>query len=290
MKLIVDSGSTKTAWYVSLSSSFGFEVATPGINPVRDDESKVLAVVRRAQQAIEAEFTMGRASSYSIDKRISEVYFYGSGCIAPYSDVVRRALSQVFPGALAEVSSDLLGAARALCGRAEGIACILGTGSNSCLYDGHAIVRQTPALGWILGDEGSGAVLGRLLVGDVLKRQLPPSLCDAFFERFRLTQADLIDRVYRQPQANRFLASLVPFLGEHVAEPAIGALLASEFRRFLVRNVLAYERPDLPVSFVGGVASTYSEQLCEAVEAEGLQMGVVLQNPIQRMVLYHTKG
>ena len=290
MKLIVDSGSTKTAWYVSFSASFGFEIATPGINPVRDDESTVLAVVRRAQQAIEAERSMGRASSFPMDGHIGEVYFYGAGCIAPYSDVVRRALSQVFPGARVEVASDLLGAARALCGRAEGIACILGTGSNSCLYDGRTIVRQTPALGWILGDEGSGAVLGRLLVGDVLKRQLPPSLCDAFFERFHLTQADLVERVYRQPQANRFLASLVPFLGEHVAEPAIAALLVAEFRRFLVRNVLAYERPDLPVSFVGGVASTYSEQLREAVEAEGLQMGVVLQNPIQRMGQYHTNG
>jgi N-acetylglucosamine kinase-like BadF-type ATPase len=278
MKLIVDSGSTKTTWLLqSALPEPSSEFHTLGINPVRDDEQAVRAVVA------EAAAKCGEAA-----RKVTSVYFYGAGCIEPYSEVVRKALLEVFPEAdNLLVESDLLGAARALCGHQEGIACILGTGANSCLYDGCDIVSHTPALGWILGDEGSGAVLGRLLVGDVLKRQLPEAICAAFFARFHLTQADLIERVYRQPLPNRFLASLVPFLAEHVEEESVHKLLVCEFRRFLVRNVLAYGRPDLAISFVGGVASHFREQLQEAVEAEGYRLGRIEAEPVRGMALFH---
>jgi len=287
MKLIVDSGSTKTVWCVVLPGNLSLTFHTAGLNPVRDDEDAMQEVVNSALAAIQNECTMGRASSLLPDASFREVFFYGAGCIPPYSQTLQSILQRAFPTASVAVESDLLGAARALCGSSEGIACILGTGANSCLYDGCGITRQTPALGWILGDEGSGAVLGRLLVGDVLKRQLPDALCTAFFDHFHLTQADLIERVYRQPQPNRFLASLVPFLAEHADDAPIHAFLLGEFRRFLIRNVVAYGRRDLPVSFVGGVASQFASQLREAVEAEGFIMGQVLSNPIQGMVQYH---
>ena len=278
MKLIVDSGSTKTTWLLlSALREAASEFHTLGINPVRDDEQAVRAVIA------EAAGKCGEAA-----RSVTAVYFYGAGCMEPYSGVVRRALGDAFP-AVGELSveSDLLGAARALCGHEEGIACILGTGANSCLYDGCDIVRHTPALGWILGDEGSGAVLGRLLVGDVLKRQLPEAVCAAFFNRFHLTQADLIERVYRQSQPNRFLASLVPFLSEHVEDASVRQLLVCEFRRFLVRNVTAYGRPDLAISFVGGVASHFRGPLQEAVEAEGFRLGRIEPEPVRGMALFH---
>ena len=287
MKLIVDSGSTKAAWHVALAPSMSFEIHTRGINPVRDDESVMRQVVEEAGSLIGSELRSGRASSLASDVAFSHVHFYGAGCLPQFTAPLIRLLEQVFPAAAVEVESDLLGAARALFGHQEGVACILGTGSNSCLYDGRSIVRQTPALGWILGDEGSGAVLGRLLVGDVLKGQLPPSLCDAFFQRFGLTQADIIERVYRQPEPNRFLASLVPFLAEHIEDAAIHDFVVRAFRSFLRRNVAAYGRRDLPVSFVGGVASQFEALLGEAVEAEGFRMGTVLRTPVQAMAAYH---
>lgn len=268
--------------------SFTFQ--TIGINPVRDDEYTMRGVVEEARSLLQDELLRGCAASFPSERSIGKVCFYGAGCIPPYSEALKKLLMQAFPGACVEVESDLLGAARALCGHEEGIACILGTGANSCLYDGKNIVRQTPALGWILGDEGSGAVLGRRLVGDVLKGQLPPALCKAFLQRYELTQADIIERVYRQPQPNRFLASLVPFLSEHIEDTAIHSFLVSEFRLFLERNVLAYGRPDLPVSFVGGVASQFRVELQEAVEAEGFQLGCIEKEPIVRMVAYHTCG
>ncbi|MBP3823265.1 MAG: ATPase [Bacteroidaceae bacterium] len=287
MKLIVDSGSTKAAWYVALPGSMSFMIRTAGINPVRDDLDAMRAVVGGARVSVESELVLGRASSLGQVLRFSHVYFYGAGCIPPYSGSLCSLLQEVFPEAEVAVESDLLGAARALCGHAEGIACILGTGANSCLYDGRDIARQTPALGWILGDEGSGAVLGRLLVGDVLKGQLPPALCTEFLERFRLTQAEVIDRVYRQPQPNRFLASLVPFLADHAEDAAVHALLVGEFRRFLVRNVAAYGRRDLPVSFVGGVAWQFRSELQQALEAEGYVLGRIEKEPIRRMAEFH---
>jgi len=287
MKLIVDSGSTKAAWYVALPGSMSFMIRTAGINPVRDDLDAMRAVVGGARVSVESELVLGRASSLGQVLRFSHVYFYGAGCIPPYSGSLCSLLQEVFPEAEVAVESDLLGAARALCGHAEGIACILGTGANSCLYDGRDIALQTPALGWILGDEGSGAVLGRLLVGDVLKGQLPPALCTEFLERFRLTQAEVIERVYRQPQPNRFLASLVPFLADHAEDAAVHALLVGEFRRFLVRNVAAYGRRDLPVSFVGGVAWQFRPELQQALEAEGYVLGRIEKEPIHRMAEFH---
>ena len=275
MNLIVDSGSTKTTWCVVLSKTNSFIVTTNGINPVRDSEETMRAVVRQARSEIEKEYTF------------SHVFFYGAGCIPPYSDVLKRVLEQEFAGAQVAVESDMLGAARALCGVEEGIACILGTGSNSCYYDGSIIVRNVSPLGWILGDEGSGAVLGRTLVGDLLKGQLPSALRDEFLQRYNLTQAAIIEAVYRKPLANRFLASFVPFLADHREEEGIQALLIDAFRCFFRRNVAAYQRKDLPVNFIGSVAYFFEKELSKAAAAEGFQIGLVLREPIEKLALFH---
>ena len=270
IQLIADSGSTKTTWLLRDGVHPDVCLQTAGINPVRDTEDTICSVVASLPQTA-----------------VSDLYFYGAGCIQPYSETVSRVLRSAFPGANICVESDLLGAARALCGHDEGIACILGTGSNSCLYDGTRMVQNVSPLGWILGDEGSGAVLGRTLVGDLLKGQLPHSLLEAFLSRFHLTQASIIDAVYRQPQPNRFLAFLVPFLSEHRAEPGIHDLLLRQFRLFLARNVAAYQRRDLPVNCVGGVAYSFENELREAASLEGFDVGVVNRSPMDGMARFH---
>lgn len=289
MKLIVDSGSTKAEWLWLRQGKDDVKVDSVGINPVRDDEETIERIIEGVAATLgcyEAVVPMGNPSG-AMSSDGMQVFFYGAGCVSPYKEVVSDVLERVFKGAQVCVESDLLGAARALFGVKEGVACILGTGSNSCYYDGERIVENVSPLGWILGDEGSGAVLGRTLVGDLLKGQLGEDLKEAFFERFSLTQADIIDRVYRQPMANRFLASLVAFLVEHRDDAGIHALLVDGFCSFFRRNVAAYNRSDLPVSFVGGIAGQFERELREAAESEGFKVGEIERHPIVGMVAFH---
>ena len=286
MILIADSGSTKTTWCVVIEGAVSFTVRTLGINPVRDGEDVIRTVVHKAKEAIDAERIQGRASSFA-DDGIEQLFFYGAGCISPYSVALQHVLEQTFPEAQVSVNSDMLGAARALCGLKEGIACILGTGSNSCFYDGANIIKNVSPLGWILGDEGSGAVLGRTLVGDLLKGQLPTALCNDFLQRYQLTPSGIIEAVYRKPLANRFLASFVPFLAEHREEEGIHTLLVDAFRSFFSRNVAAYQRQDLPVNFVGSVAYYFERELAIAAEKENFKIGLILREPMDKLVIYH---
>lgn len=286
MILIADSGSTKTTWSCidtkqDKPADDSLYVTAAGINPVRDDQATIQAAIQAARDALTS------ANALFTAQKVTRIYFYGAGCIPPYSTTVKRQLQQLYPKAKVQVESDMLGAALALCGHSEGIACILGTGSNSCLFDGERIVRQTPALGFILGDEGSGASLGKRLVGDILKRQLPEHVVQAFSDEMELSQTDIITRVYRQPQPNMFLASLTPFLDRHIDVPEVEALVVDEFRRFLTRNIRAYQRPDLPINFVGGITATFEPQLRKAIEAERMLMGQILSRPITGMVAYH---
>lgn len=274
--LFADSGSTKTDWL--LASADGRVVQTlggQGINPVHQtsaDIAKELAQV--AALLVEQPF---------------HVYFYGAGVLPQNQPLMRSLLSDAFevcgkPAA----ESDLLGAARALCQRSEGVACILGTGANSCLYDGERIVQNTPPLGYILGDEGSGAVLGRLFINALFKGALPADMRDDYLRTTGQTYADIIRRVYREPLANRFLASTSLYIAAHLAEsPDLQQLVIDNFRQFLQRNVCPYRRPDLPVNAVGSMAWYYRGQLQSACRAEGFMLGTVVKSPIQGMAKYH---
>lgn len=181
----------------------------------------------------------------------------------------------------------MLAAARGLCGHEAGIACVLGTGSNSCYYDGKEIVNNISPLGFILGDEGSGAVLGKLLVGDMLKNQLPAALKEEFMKQFDLTAAEIIDRVYRQPFPNRFLASLSPFMVQHLEEPAIHSLVLNSFIAFLRRNVMQYDYRKYPVHFIGSIAYCYKNILQEAAAETGISLGKILRSPMEGLIQYH---
>ena len=270
--LVCDSGSTKADWlYANCDSEEA--VRTDGINPVRDSGESINRIVASLP-----------------DWKPEYICFYGAGCIEPYSASVRKALQERFPKALVSVESDLLGAARALFGHEEGIACILGTGSNSCLYKNGQITANVPPMGYILGDEGSGAVLGRQLVSDIVKGQLSQELKDAFMEEFQLTPALIVENVYRKPAANRFLASLCPFLSKHRDYDEIQRLLASEFERFLRRNVLLYNRPDLEIRYVGSISVHFEHELRNVHAVMGFKMGDVLASPVKKMMFFHHKS
>ena len=270
--LVCDSGSTKADWLYANGDSEE-AVRTDGINPVRDSGESINRIVASLP-----------------DWKPECIYFYGAGCIEPYSASVRKALQERFPKALVSVESDLLGAARALFGHEEGIACILGTGSNSCLYKNGQITANVPPMGYILGDEGSGAVLGRQLVSDIVKGQLSQELRDAFMEEFQLTPALIVENVYRKPAANRFLASLCPFLSKHRDYDEIQRLLANEFERFLRRNVLLYNRPDLEIRNVGSICVHFEHELRNVHAKMGLKMGDVLASPVKKMMFFHHKS
>jgi len=303
--LIADSGSTKTDWIYVAPDGTQTELHTDGINPARDTRIYIYNVVRQllasplpSKGGVNnpvVQFTpplegKGEAVPLKRGEGKLSIFFYGAGCIAPFSQTVQSVISELLPGCSVQVESDLLGAARALCGNAPGIACILGTGSNSCLYDGKDIVMHTPPLGYILGDEGSGSMLGKTLLNGLFKGLLPQELKQAFCDKYDMTLPDIIQHVYRQPAANTFLASLVPFIAEHRAHPAIHDMLVSAFRLFFERNIAVYQHREMPVNCVGGIAQQFTEEIREAAAAEDMQIGRILRRPIESIVQYHLCG
>ncbi len=277
MRLIADSGSTKTDWCLIQNGDPIKRIQTKGTNPFFQSEEE-----------ISQEIATALLPQLETDN-LHAVYFYGAGCGFPDKiEMVRRAIaSHLKIEEAIEVNTDMLAAARALCGKEAGIACIMGTGSNSCFYDGEKIVNNVSPLGYILGDEGSGAVLGKLLVGDLLKNQMTPELKEKFFATFNLTPAEIIDRVYRQPFPNRFLASLSPFLAQHITEPSVRNLVIQSFRAFLVRNVMQYDYRNNKVHFIGSVAFHYQELLKEVASELDIQVGNIIQSPMEGLIRYH---
>ena len=293
MILIADSGSTKTDWCLCKQGTVLQNIQTQGINPYHQTEEAIEEVLREEllpQLGVQSSQLTAQGSGLKAQGPPLKVIFYGSGCAnETASNRVKQAIAKVVPTNDITIHSDLLGAARALCGHEEGIACVLGTGSNSCLYNGKKIVANISPLGYILGDEGSSAVLGRRLVGDCLKNQLPETVRDEFLAEYGLTQEIILEKVYRQPLANRFLASLTPFLSKHREVSEVHKLLVESFVDFFVRNVKQYRRPWLPIHFVGSIANAFSEELKEAAESLGMELGTIMQSPMKGLIKYHTE-
>ena len=297
MILIADSGGTKTDWTLLYSpypthwdviSSF----QTQGINPIHQTPDAIRQIL--GQEMVSQLSTFPRAAL--ADKRFLEtpllsqvkVFFYGSGCTPVHVPAMKQMLSQFFPHDKIEVHSDLTAAARALCQHEPGIACILGTGANSCLYDGNDIVQNTPALGYILGDEGSGAVLGRLFMNAIFKDPQYAAIRDSYLKATKLTQADIINKVYREPLANRFLATTSLYISQHLDDPLLSNLVLQNFRQFFRSNIVAYGRADLPVHFVGSMADIYHDLLAQAAEQEGFRLGRIMKSPMEGLISYHS--
>jgi N-acetylglucosamine kinase-like BadF-type ATPase len=278
--LIADSGSTKTDWICLTGDdeSTQIEVQTVGLNPFHVSDNEIRGVLTHDVLP-----QLG-------DSNVEAVYFYGSGVRSEVEGRVEGLLRESFPDAkTVQAHSDLLGACRALCGDEAGIACILGTGANSCVYDGKKIVHNTPALGYILGDEGSGAVLGKHLLHDLYTGVLPHNLRLTFEREMGLELSEIINKVYREPQANRFLASLSEFIHRHLDEEGIRQMVYNTFSDFINYHVSRYGRHDLPLSFVGSIAFYYQEQLQLIVQMLGYPMGTILKSPLQGLVAYHSK-
>lgn len=279
MHLIVDSGSTKTDWSFCEGHNVLKEVRTQGINPCHQDRDTIIMII--------GDELLTELDSIS-PADVENLFFYGAGCATKSICADMCALlKSVFLNASIEVASDMLGAARALCGHSEGIACVLGTGSNSCLYNGSRIVDQVPSLGYILGDEGSSAALGRRLISDCLKRQLPDEVATEFLSRYGLTHDIIIENVYRKPMGNRYMAGFALFLAEKRHVDEVHGLLVSCFREFFRRNVMNYHKPWLPVNFVGSLAATFSPELSESAESLGMTLGTVLRSPMEGLVEFH---
>lgn len=277
--LVADAGSTKTAWFHATPDDQRKYIRTGGINPALQDDETILAVLR--------DELLPRLLPPNKKDTGCRVYYYGAGCIPSQCDRMKRLLAATLPCESVEVRSDLWGAARALCGHNAGIACILGTGANSCLYDGTDITAHVAPLGYVLGDEGSGAALGKRLVADILKGLLPEELCHEFSATYGWDEADIVRKVYREPGANRFLASLTPFLKMHAAHPAIHALLTDCFDDFFARNVEPYSPGTLPVHFTGSIAFHFQAELKEAAGKRQLHIGKIQQDPLEEMLEYH---
>ena len=278
MILIADSGSTKTDWALipPTAAANASLFTSQGINPVHQDRSVIAGILR---QELLPQLN---------PENVSCVCFYGSGVRPELEPVMVQLLQEAFPQAKqVEAHSDLQGAAHALCGHNYGIASILGTGANSCLNDGEAIVQNTPALGYILGDEGSGGVLGKHFLHELYKGVLSENIRVEFEREYSLTMADVIRRVYREPMPNRFLASLAPFIHRHLSDPAVRDLVIDNFRDFFRYNIRPYGHPEMPVSCVGSVAWYFRDQLAEAANAEGFTIGTVLRSPIEGLTKYH---
>ena len=247
MILIADCGSTKIDWCLIENGKVAKQVFTSGINALLMSEEQIRQTI--------ADELVPEIKEYEIDS----VYYYGAGCL--FDDIcanVRRAIAANIPSAKTiEVDTDLLAAARALCGKNPGIACIMGT--------------------------------GKLLVGDVLKNQLPAALCEKFLKQYGLDRQKIIESVYKKPAANRFLASLSPFLIENIEEPAVHRLVLNAFKAFFVRNIENYEGyKTMPVSFVGSVAYYYRDVLEEAASSLGIKVGTVIKSPMEGLVKYHS--
>ena len=279
MILIADCGSTKIDWCLLNGKEKVAQIFTTGMNALLMTQDEMTARIK--------EELMPHISGYQVD----EIYYYGAGIISDeIKSHVANALKANMPAASKiEVDTDLLAAARALCGRKPGIACILGTGSNSCYYDGEKVVDNVSPLGYILGDEGSGAVLGKLLVGDVLKHQLPEHLCEKFLKEYNLDRNTIIDHVYRKPAANRFLAQFAPFLEHNIEEPSIHRIVLHSFIDFFVRNVESYkDYKTLPCNFVGSIALLEKATLLEAAKSQGITVGTIMQDPMEVLIKFHS--
>ncbi|MBQ9591278.1 MAG: ATPase [Paludibacteraceae bacterium] len=278
MILIADSGSTKTDWRLidlgNENRTSGF--VSSGINPYYESEDEIISKLK------------GEVLPFVGDADLDEIRFYGAGCTEVKKEMMNSVLRSVLGDAQISVESDLMAAAHALLGRETGIACILGTGSNSCFYDGERILDNVSPLGFILGDEGSGAVLGKQFIGDLLKKQLPQDLSDIFWQSFPdLKQSDVIERVYRKPFPNRYLAQFTRFLGEHRDYEYVRHLLTNSFKAFLRRNVMQYDYQNYQTHFVGSVAAVFEDELREAADDCSVMVGQVMRTPMEGLIRFY---
>lgn len=278
MILLADGGSTKVDWCLVDQGKLKKRVITEGANPFFRSTEDISKEISRA--------LIPELNGATIDA----VYFYGAGCAFPEkNDIVKAAIAQNIDTKIIEIDSDLFGAAVGLSGDQAGIVCILGTGSNSCFYDGKKIVKNISPLGYILGDEGSGAVLGRLFIGACLKNQLTEGIKEKFLDYIQLPIPQIMDKVYKQPMPNRFLATVCPFLKENIQDQSVYNLVYNAFADFFKKNVMQYDYKSYKVSFAGSVAFHFKDVLLKVALDLDISVGTIQQSPMDGLIEFYSK-
>lgn len=275
MKLIADSGSTKTDWYL-IDGTKNTSYTTQGYNPYYFTSEEI-------RQDLEQKL-LNQLNA----REVKELYFYGSGCANPITEgLIRGALQPLFAGAVINLGDDLLAAARATAGREAGICCILGTGSNSCFYDGTKIADKIPSLGYILGDEGAGASIGKELIRAYFYRDLPQDLALALEEEFVMDKHQIITNLLEGKTPNRFLASFALFALTYQAHPFVEKIIKNCFEDFLKCHVLKYSNAkSLPIHFIGSIAFGHQSLLKQVLERHHLSIGKVSKSPFPNLLAY----
>jgi glucosamine kinase len=277
IKLIADSGSTKAEWCL-LDGKKKKLFLTQGLSPYFLSSEQIEYIIEH-----ELKTKMKNAEP-------EEIYFYGTGCSSPENvKLVKKAIQRVFPDAAIAVDHDLMGAAKALCGNDKGVACILGTGSNSCYYNGRKIIKNSPGLGYVLGDEGSGAYLGKKVIQYYLYNTFDADLMDRFNAKFNTNNIEILDAVYKKPLPNRYLASYAVFLAENRGHYMIENIIEDGFNDFFFNHIYKYrESWTLPINFVGSIAYGFKDVLKEMCSAYELQLGKVIKKPMDGLIKFHS--
>ncbi|MFM7015950.1 MAG: N-acetylglucosamine kinase [Bacteroidota bacterium] len=277
MLLVCDSGSTKADWLLYDGKDIKGPYHTMGFNPLFHSTEFVYQSLQNAK-----EFE-------SIADKITEVKFFGAGCSSPSSkETIAAGLRLYFNNAQIAVEHDLLACAYATCGDHPGISCILGTGSNACWFDGVEVHESNFGLGYILGDEGSGSYLGKKLLTHYLYGMLPEEIANDFYETYHLDRNSIINHVYKEPNANVWLASFAKFIGKHHNHPAIAKIIQNSFRDFLTVTVCNY--PDYKnkiVHFVGSIAFLYQHDLKLVADSMDIKIGKIIKQPINDLMNYY---
>lgn len=278
MLLLIESGSTKTEWrFISQPDMPYDSFFSAGINPYY-------------QSASEINTSQNEVVKWLTDKKVEQIYYYGTGVTGEdKAQIIREFLSRNIQGANIQIENDLMAAAKASCGDEKGIACILGTGSNSGFFDGQKITEQIPPLGFWLGDEGSGGHLGKMLVLSYLHHEMPEELRTSFIARFgELNRLDVLEKAYRGEFPNRWFASFSKFIFQHRREPFCYQLIEQSFQQFCSLYILKYRHTyDYPIHFTGSVAFYYSDILKRVLNAYKLKLGHISEAPMAGLTLYH---
>ena len=278
MLLIADSGSTKTDWRaVDEDGNRILSVITEGLNPYFLSKERIASTIRK--------------EIVPVIEDVEKVFFYGAGCgLTVKANLVKHALDTTVTSRIpAEVSSDILGAARSLLQGEEGIACILGTGANSCIYDGRQITSIMPSLGYMFSDWGSGTVMSKDLIALLLQEKLPSGILEDFHNTYKLGRPEILDRIYNKPLPNRFLASFTPFLLKYAEVPECKEIILGNFAKFFFYYVLRYPsvKKAIKVSFTGSVAYRFQSYLLQVASEMGIEIENIVQHPMDGLVKYH---
>ena len=274
IQLIADSGATNTQWRVIGDGDVKC-ITTAGVSPVYLKPAAIKKILKKEVLPV---------AGAGVDK----IWFYGAGVLGDLKDILAECLAEAFPAAELSVESDMVAACRALFGDGAGIACIIGTGSNCCFWDGSKMNSTAYAGGFILGDEASGAYMGKRLISDYIKGLVPEALRKEFDRRYGLTYPDIVQKVYRDEAPSRFLASFSLFISEHRNHPYMKNLIVESLQEFISRNVVRYDPRRYAVGFVGSVADVYQDLIKQIFRNAGFRLGPICASPIDGLVKYHS--